>query len=339
MSYDANGNLTAMPGMTMTYDVSNRLTSATQGSTDRYFYDPAGRRVFRKERICFYGVDGSLLGEYSPNSEGYSSTESSVYFGKRLLWKGAAYYFFFSGYTIHDDRLGSAVYDGTAAPKYFPYGDEPSTTTQNRPKFATYYREGTTGLDYAQQRYYASTLGRFTTPDPYQASGGPADPQSWNRYAYVQNDPVNYNDPEGLCKCPAGSFCTCWDPKSSPLPFVSGDFITGFGFGRAPVAHLLPKDGGGESSAGPAPPTREFVYNNVEDADLLIRNAITGLAAFLTYASGRDCANWLQKGLVGSAYKPYGTIGAFLGILPDAVGSAKISETQIARCRDKRREG
>jgi hypothetical protein len=30
------------------------------------------------------------------------------------------------------------------------------------------------------------------------ASGGPADPQSWNRYAYVQNDPVNFVDPEGL---------------------------------------------------------------------------------------------------------------------------------------------
>jgi hypothetical protein len=37
------------------------------------------------------------------------------------------------------------------------------------------------------------------TPDPYTASGGPADPQSWNRYAYVGGDPVNRNDRSGLC--------------------------------------------------------------------------------------------------------------------------------------------
>ncbi len=40
--------------------------------------------------------------------------------------------------------------------------------------------------------------GRFLSPDPYQASGGPGVPQSWNRYAYVMNNPVNYGDPSGL---------------------------------------------------------------------------------------------------------------------------------------------
>jgi len=37
------------------------------------------------------------------------------------------------------------------------------------------------------------------TPDPYQASGGPNDPGSWNRYAYTRGDPVDRNDPAGLC--------------------------------------------------------------------------------------------------------------------------------------------
>ncbi|MBX9602273.1 MAG: hypothetical protein K2X35_14795, partial [Bryobacteraceae bacterium] len=48
---------------------------------------------------------------------------------------------------------------------------------------------------------------RFATPDPYQASGGPADPGSWNRYAYVGGDPVNNTDPEGLytTKPPSGT--------------------------------------------------------------------------------------------------------------------------------------
>jgi hypothetical protein len=45
-------------------------------------------------------------------------------------------------------------------------------------------------------------MGRFLTPDPYVATTGsvnnPAEPQSWNRYAYVLNDSVNLHDPQGL---------------------------------------------------------------------------------------------------------------------------------------------
>jgi hypothetical protein len=52
-------------------------------------------------------------------------------------------------------------------------------------------------LDYADQRYYAAVDGRFNTADPYRASAGASDPGSWNRYAYVGGDPINYNDPEG----------------------------------------------------------------------------------------------------------------------------------------------
>lgn len=36
------------------------------------------------------------------------------------------------------------------------------------------------------------------TPDPYQASGGPGDPGSWNRFAYTRGDPVGSFDPTGL---------------------------------------------------------------------------------------------------------------------------------------------
>ncbi len=47
---------------------------------------------------------------------------------------------------------------------------------------------------------YDRIWGRFTAADPYEASAGAGDPGSWNRYAYVQGDPVNYNDPAGLLK-------------------------------------------------------------------------------------------------------------------------------------------
>jgi RHS repeat-associated protein len=51
------------------------------------------------------------------------------------------------------------------------------------------------------QRFYASTYGRFNTPDPYQASAkganNPNKPGSWNHYAYAGGDPVNRVDPTG----------------------------------------------------------------------------------------------------------------------------------------------
>jgi uncharacterized protein RhaS with RHS repeats len=47
-------------------------------------------------------------------------------------------------------------------------------------------------------RYYSSASGRFLSPDPYKASAGVEDPGSWNRFAYVQGDPVGFYDPEGL---------------------------------------------------------------------------------------------------------------------------------------------
>lgn len=67
-----------------------------------------------------------------------------------------------------------------------------------RQKFTGYERDGETGLDYAQARYYASQLGRFTSIDPLLASGAPATPQSWNRYSYAFNNPLFYTDPTGL---------------------------------------------------------------------------------------------------------------------------------------------
>jgi RHS repeat-associated protein len=82
---------------------------------------------------------------------------------------------------------------------YYPFGEEISPLTpQNRDKFATYFRDGTTGLDYAMNRYYGSPLARFLTPDPYGGSASPGNPQSWNRYAHVADDPINGFDPTGL---------------------------------------------------------------------------------------------------------------------------------------------
>ena len=41
--------------------------------------------------------------------------------------------------------------------------------------------------------------GRWLTPDPSgMGAVDPGDPQTWNRYAYVGNSPLNRTDPQGL---------------------------------------------------------------------------------------------------------------------------------------------
>ncbi|HWS17454.1 MAG TPA: RHS repeat-associated core domain-containing protein, partial [Candidatus Elarobacter sp.] len=74
------------------------------------------------------------------------------------------------------------------------------TTPVDKWKFTSYERDsgtGETGLDYANFRYYASGQGRFMSAD--LVGGNIRVPQTLNRYSYVLNDPVNANDPLGLC--------------------------------------------------------------------------------------------------------------------------------------------
>src|SRR5260221_7059892 len=61
-----------------------------------------------------------------------------------------------------------------------------------------YENDAETGLNFAQARYQSSVQGRFTSVDPLGASAAITDPQSLNRYSYVQNDPMNLIDPSGM---------------------------------------------------------------------------------------------------------------------------------------------
>jgi RHS repeat-associated protein len=193
---DANGN---PAGSNYTWDVENRLLSYT---TSTYTYDPWGKRIVVNGSAYLYGIDGKPLATYAvtPSSPGNYFTlgvPSSytpmyfTYFGGRLLEP--------------TDRLGSMRFQSgpylTSTPAvYFPWGQEQTSTQDGTFKFAGYWRDATGGSqDYADQRYYNATYGRFWTPDP----GGPAtanlkNPTSWNRYAYVNDDPANFRDPSGL---------------------------------------------------------------------------------------------------------------------------------------------
>lgn len=113
------------------------------------------------------------------------------------------------------DQLGTPrmVFDETGSLSnvkrhdYLPFGEDlvagARATTPGygaadgvRQKFTGYEHDDETKLEFAHARYYASTQGRFSGVDPM--SGQVNDPQSWNRYAYVGNNPVNLTDPTGM---------------------------------------------------------------------------------------------------------------------------------------------
>jgi RHS repeat-associated protein len=51
--------------------------------------------------------------------------------------------------------------------------------------------------NYMGARWLQAAIGRFTSVDPGHADGTLTDPQSWNGYAYVRNNPLAFVDPDG----------------------------------------------------------------------------------------------------------------------------------------------
>ncbi len=208
-TYDTNGNLTAVAGaFTATYNVNNKpyTISPSAGGTQVYYYDQNGDRGLIADGDSniigggFYGAYGEHVSTGYLGSDSYASSDY-IFFGTEPIWNS---FVNSAGVTVYSeqvaqDRLGSVRLWGTQTTNLFPYGVEYTTTGQDHEKFATYIRDSFTGLDYARNRFYSSTLGRFTSADPSLSSVGLGNPLSWNRYAYVNGDPVNITDPSGLC--------------------------------------------------------------------------------------------------------------------------------------------
>jgi RHS repeat-associated protein len=80
-------------------------------------------------------------------------------------------------------------------------------------RFTGKERDGESGNDYFGARYYASTMGRFMSPDYSSDEDGPQpvpyanleDPQGLNQYAYAGNNPLTFTDPDGHFPCPGGN--------------------------------------------------------------------------------------------------------------------------------------
>jgi RHS repeat-associated protein len=191
---DAAGNLTVNGA---TYDYLNRMERYWER---RFVYDPSNRRVVQYEYVPETSQISSRSVTFWAGSKRLSVCTYGPqygYEGDPIVLKGCKNDLYIGGRRVApQDRLGSDITNGRVL---LPYGEELTTTSTsgNDRIFATYARDGW-GLDYADQRYYRYGEARFMSADPYLASGGVGDPSSWNRYAYVQGDPVNRVDPKGL---------------------------------------------------------------------------------------------------------------------------------------------
>jgi RHS repeat-associated protein len=199
-AYDANGNITNDGSNTMTYDAENRVVSVVNGSgTVAYSYRGSGNRALKVLGgiTTVYISDGDQdIAEYT---NGTLSNEY-VYLGMRAIAthaNGTLYYHV-------RDHLSTRMYLDSAGniagqKGHYPFGEDWYMSTITDRHFTSYQRDNESGNDYAVRRFHVNRLGRFSSTDPVYVSG--ENPQNFNRYSYVANDPINRRDPRGLMDC------------------------------------------------------------------------------------------------------------------------------------------
>lgn len=85
----------------------------------------------------------------------------------------------------------------TATYDYTPYGTTALGTPPIGPGYTGHVDDPETNLVYMQHRYYDPVTGHFLSMDPVAPVPGNA--FSFNRYGYVNNNPINHTDPDGRC--------------------------------------------------------------------------------------------------------------------------------------------
>jgi RHS repeat-associated protein len=193
-NYDEAGNTKIdASNQSYVYDAENKMVKAKDASgatLGEYFYDGDGKRVKKivpltnEKTVFVYDAGGKMVAEYSTVSASQEEAKISYLTNDHL-----------GSPRITTDSLGKVV----SRRDFMPFGEEIARAGNGsdsiRQKFTGYERDGETGLDYAKARMFGSSLGRFTSPDPM--SSKIIDPQSHNKYVYVQNNPLKYIDPTG----------------------------------------------------------------------------------------------------------------------------------------------
>ena len=184
----ANGTITCgTSGICLTYDAFGRMVEKNvSGTYTEVLYSPVGKTAIMQGQTTTQA--------YLPLPAGETLFAGGPTGTNRFFW--------------HKDwlgtvRLSSAVaartiaYDRAFAPFGERYANFGGTIN---PDFTGDTADTISDLFDTQNREYHATQGRWLTPDPAGiAAVDITNPQSWNRYAYVLNNPLANVDPLGLC--------------------------------------------------------------------------------------------------------------------------------------------
>jgi RHS repeat-associated protein len=243
-TYDSMGDLTADNSHSYTWDVEGRMITVDSGSSSGLCltYDALARMVEQaggsscssSYQQILYGPSGEKVALM--NAQTMTKAFISLPSGAEAVYtsSGLAYY-------RHSDWLGSSrlattssrtLYYGTAyaafGENYAGSGAQDLSFTGQNQDTAVSGSGGTNGLYDFFYREHTPVQGRWLSPDPAGlAAAKPNDPQTWNRYAYVNNNPLSSTDPLGLYNCPecrflgygGGSECNM-DGVSTPCDMV-----------------------------------------------------------------------------------------------------------------------
>jgi RHS repeat-associated protein len=203
-SYDAAGNVLNDGSHNYSYDAEGHMLTVDGGSTATYIYDASGQRVEET-------VNGGAPTDFIYDQQGHAVTEATATVWDRSeLYAGGSHVALYANgttYFMHTDWLGSTKnqsdMSGNSAQwcSYLPFADgfDCPGSQLDLMNFTGDQWDGETYLSHTLFRQYNPFQGRWMTPDPAgMAAADPTNPQSWNRYAYVMNNPLGYVDPLGL---------------------------------------------------------------------------------------------------------------------------------------------
>ena len=193
-SYDANGNMNSRWGDPLVYDYENRPSSITSGGTTVGFvYDYAGNRV----KKITPSATTIYIGKLYECTSGVCAKHIFAG-GNRIATRYPTVTYYYNTDHLHSSNV---ITDGTGAKVgevyYYPFG---GTRVNAGPMYPSYKytgqeQDGETGLYFYGARYYDPAIGRFISADTIIP--GPSNPQAFNRYSYVLNNPLLYTDPSG----------------------------------------------------------------------------------------------------------------------------------------------
>ena len=227
MTYDAAGDVIYDGLNSYLYDAEGRLCAVRNyvGVLTGYLYDAAGTRVAKGSLATFscnfaptnftpatswvLGPGGEQVTEYSTSCPANGWCHTNAFSAGQLQ---ATYHdtgtYFYLGDWLATKRVEVGASGCISAYAGLPFGDGltpvsvrgyASCVDATEHHFTGKEYDAESGNDYFEARYYASSMGRWMSPDPDMTLKRILpNPQRWNRYAYVINNPLALVDPNGL---------------------------------------------------------------------------------------------------------------------------------------------